>query len=254
LERETLKVQLIRHATLIISINNKRILVDPLLSNAGSMAPIPKVPNQNYNPLVELRVSIDNIINCDAVLVTHTHRDHFDDAAAKLLSKNTPVFCQPEDEIKMQSNGFTDVHPIDDSYIWDNIIFNRTAGKHGHDEMAEKMAPVSGYVISCPQEPPIYIAGDTVWCREVEKSIEKFQPEVIVCNCGGAQFDHGKPITMTNEDIYEITRRYENIKIIAIHMEAWNHCRLSRKELKQYISANNISNVFIPQDGEILNF
>ena len=162
MEGYTLKIQLIRHATLIISVNNKRILVDPVLSEAGSMDPIENVPNQNYNPLVSLPIDIDNITNCDAIIVTHTHRDHFDEAAAKLLSKKIPVFCQAEDEIKLQSYGFIEVHPINTTFIWNDIIFNRTNGKHGHDELAIKMAPVSGFVMTCCGEPTVYIGGDTV--------------------------------------------------------------------------------------------
>ena len=96
-----MKIQLIRHATVIISVNNKRILIDPILSEAGSISLIANVPNQNYNPLVELPIGIDNITNCYAVLITHTHRDHFYDTTAKLFTKNIPVFCQPEDEIKL---------------------------------------------------------------------------------------------------------------------------------------------------------
>lgn len=250
-----MKIQLIRHATLIITINNKKILVDPVLSEAGSMAPIENVPNQNYNPLVELPVDINDITNCDAVLVTHTHKDHFDDAAAKLLPKSIPVFCQPEDEIKLQSDGFTDVHSIAAAYTWNGITFNRTSGKHGHGQIAVQMAPVSGFVISCHEGPSVYIAGDTVWCTEVEDAIEKFKPELVVCNCGGAQFAYGEPITMAAEDIHKLCCRYSSIKIVAVHMEAWNHCRLSRKDLKDYISANNITNtIIIPKDGEVVSF
>ncbi|MBX4259154.1 MBL fold metallo-hydrolase [Clostridium estertheticum] len=250
-----MKIQLIRHATLIVSVNNKRILVDPVLSEAGSIIPIENVPNQNYNPLVALPIDIDNITNCDAILVTHTHRDHFDEAAAKLLSKNIPVFCQPEDEIKLQSYGFIDVHPINTTFIWNDIVFNRTNGKHGHDELAIKMAPVSGFVMTCCGETTVYIAGDTVWCKEVEDSIDKFKPEIVVCNCGGAQFDHGEPITMTTQDIIELCLRYSSLKVVAVHMEAWNHCRLSRKDLINYININNINtNVLIPQNGEELSF
>lgn len=250
-----MKLQLIRHATLIISINNKRILVDPMLSEAGSMDPIPNVPNQNHNPLVKLPIDIDRIINCDAILVTHTHRDHFDDNAAKLLPKSVPIFCQIEDEIKLQTYGFADIRPIKDTYIWDNIVLSRTNGTHGHGEIALKMAPVSGFVISCPEEPSIYIAGDTVWCNDVQTAIEKHKPDIIVCNCGSAQFEFGEPITMSMEDIHELCRRYVGTQIIAVHMEAWNHCRLSRKALNDYINTNNINtNVFIPEDGELLSF
>ena len=60
---------------------------------------------------------------------------------------------------------------------------------------------------------------------------------------------------MATNDLYELCCRYKHLKIVAVHMEAWNHCRLSRKDLENYISNNNItSNIFIPKDGEILNF
>ncbi|WP_297421018.1 MBL fold metallo-hydrolase [Clostridium sp.] len=250
-----MKIQLIRHATLIVTLNNKRILIDPLLSEAGSMDPVPDVPNQNYNPLVKLPLDINLIINCDAIIVTHTHRDHFDEAAASILPKSIPIFCQPEDEVKLQSYGFTEVHPIHTNYVWNEISINRTRGKHGHDELAEKMAPVSGFVISFSNEPSVYITGDTVWCEEVQEAIEKFKPNVVVCNCGSAQFGYGQPITMNSEDLYKLCHRYTNIEIVAVHMEAWNHCRLLRKDLKSFIESNNINNnIFILNDGEILNF
>lgn len=250
-----MKIQLIRHATIIITVSDKRILVDPILNRAGSTEPIPNVPNQNYNPLVELPVNIDSIINCDAVVVTHTHMDHFDEAAAELLPKNMPIFCQTEDEQKLKSFGFTDVYPVNTKYTWRGITLNRTDGKHGHGEIAKAMAPVSGFVISAAKEPLVYIAGDTVWCKEVKESMEKYKPEIVVCNCGAAQFEYGKPITMGAEDIHELCSRYSDIQVVAVHMESWNHCRLSRKALKEYIRNAEIkTNIFIPDDGEVLSF
>ncbi|URZ07752.1 MBL fold metallo-hydrolase [Clostridium felsineum] len=250
-----MKVQLIRHATVILYLDNKKILIDPMLSPINSMVPIPDVPNESLNPLVELPINIKNIINCDAVLITHTHRDHFDDAAASRLPKNITVFCQPEDEIKIKAYGFIKVYSIHDSYTWDNITFNRTGGKHGHDEIALQMAPVSGFVISSKGQPSIYITGDTVWCGEVKEAIKKYKPEIIVCNCGAAQFSYGKPITMNADDIHRLCKEFQQLKVIAVHMEAWNHCRLSRKDLKYYINRNNIEkSVLVPDDGEILEF
>lgn len=250
-----MKLQLIRHGTLIIYVNNNRILVDPVLSKAGSMVPIKNVPNQNYNPLVELPLDINTITSCDAVLVTHTHSDHFDDIVATLLSKDIPILCQFEDKIKLESYGFINVYPIKDTFIWNDINFNRTNGKHGHGIIAMKMAPVSGFVISSYHEPSIYIAGDTVWCKIVEKSIKKFNPEIIVCNCGAASFHCGKPITMSKEDVQKLCTTFPKPKIVAVHMEAWNHCTLSRKGLKNFIASNNFKNeVYIPEDGELIEF
>lgn len=245
-----MKIQLIRHATLLLHVYNKKILVDPVLSYAGSISPIPDVPNQNSNPLVELPIGIEAITDCDGVLVTHTHIDHFDPAAAKLLPKNIPVFCQSQDEAKLHSYGFTHVYVVHTSFTWNGINFNRTEGKHGQGELAVKMAPVSGFIISAQHEPVVYIMGDTVWCPEVISSMEQFNPDIAVCNCGGAQFSYGEPITMTTEDISELCLQYPNTKVIAVHMDAWNHCRLSRKDLRCYINSENIHNVCVPEDGE----
>lgn len=250
-----MKVQLIRHATVIISIGGKRILVDPMLSNAASMPTIKDVPNQNPNPLVELPINVDNIIDCDAVVITHAHSDHFDEAAAKFLPKDRMIFCQLEDEVKIRAHGFINVCPVKDAYLWGDIGLNRTGGNHGHGIIAYKMAPVSGFVINCPGEPVLYITGDTVWCRKVKKAIAKFRPQVIICNCGGAQFKCGRPITMSTKDIRELFKYCIDKKVVAVHMDAWNHCRLSREELERYALDNNLSkNLFIPEDGGVLTF
>ena len=250
-----MKLQLIRHSTLILNINNKKILIDPMLSPKGLMDPIPDVPNQSQNPLVDLPINIDDIINCDAVLLTHTHRDHFDDVAAELLSKDIPMFCQPEDEEKLIALGFNDVRPVSHTCSFDEITITRTKGKHGHGIIAMKMAPVSGYVITCKDEPSVYVAGDTVWCCEVKKVMYTYKPEIIVCNSGSAQFKVGRPITMNSSDLHKLSKKYPSTTVVAVHMEAWNHCRISRKALKNFISTKEIkSKIYIPDDGEILSF
>ncbi len=46
------------------------------------------------------------------VLVTHTHRDHWDDAAIQLVPKDLPLFCQPEDLPKMESTHFVNAAAV----------------------------------------------------------------------------------------------------------------------------------------------
>lgn len=47
-----MKFQLIRHATSILEVNGNRILVDPMLSAAGTMQAVPDVPDASNNPLI----------------------------------------------------------------------------------------------------------------------------------------------------------------------------------------------------------
>ncbi len=250
-----MKIQLIRHATLILHLNNKKILVDPILSPKGTISAVENVPDTRNNPLVDLPIPVDSIVDCDAVLITHTHRDHFDDIAAKSIPKEIPVFCQPEDEAKIKESGFLNVIPINESFEWEGIKFDRTNGKHGHGVIALKMAPVSGFIISAPGEPTVYLTGDTVWCSCVEKTLSKYMPEVVISYCGEARFSYGKPITMNASDILAICKKTPGAKVVAVHMEAWNHCRLPRRTLRDFIMENNMDRrVYIPSDGELLEF
>lgn len=248
-----MKIQLIRHATLLLNVNNKKILVDPMLNMKGTLAAIENVPNTNKNPLVDLPVPVEAIIFCDAIIVTHTHRDHFNAETAELISKEIPVFCQPEDEVKIIELGFNRVIPVIDSIEWEGIQLIRTRGRHGHGAIAAKMAPVSGFIISSANEPITYLTGDTVWCSYVKNALIQYKPEIIIGYCGEAKFSIGKAITLNAQDILTLCTQASFSKVIAVHMEAWNHCRLSRKDLREFVINHQIEDrVYIPEDGEII--
>jgi L-ascorbate metabolism protein UlaG (beta-lactamase superfamily) len=191
------------------------------------------------------------LANAEAVMVTHTHRDHFDDYAMQILPHDIQLFCQPLDEEKIRTAGFTNAQSIDKTIEWNNITINRTPGRHGTGEIGEKMGPVSGFVLQTENEPSLYITGDTIWCAEVKEVLETYHPQIVLCFAGAAQFSSGDPITMTKEDIVQVYKHAPAAKVVVVHMEAWNHCPLSRQELKRYLAANNLTGqVCVPDDGE----
>jgi L-ascorbate metabolism protein UlaG (beta-lactamase superfamily) len=94
------------------------------------------------------------------------------------------------------------------------------------------MGPVSGYVLSKTGVPTLYIAGDSVWCSEVEDAIRIHKPDVIVVNAGAAQFLEGGPITMDAADVVKVCQSAPQARIVAVHMEAINQCVLTRDGLR----------------------
>jgi len=123
-----MKIQLLRHATLLITINGKKILVDPMLGPAGGMPPFANSRCQERNPLVELGVKINFQQNVDGVLLTHTHSDHFDEAAIAQIPSDKPILCQPEDEEKLKKLGFSQVYSVQENFCWQGICITRTGG------------------------------------------------------------------------------------------------------------------------------
>ena len=247
-----MKLRLIRHATLLVEYNGQNILVDPMLDDAGARSAIENSPNPKNNPLVDLPVAASEVISgIDAVMVTHTHSDHWDATAAKLLPKAIPLFGQPEDEAKFRSQGFTNVQAIRAPMHWKGIEIARTGGQHGTGEIGKAMAPVSGFVLQAAEQPTLYLAGDTIWCAKAQDALNKYKPNVIVVNAGAARFLEGDPITMTADDVIRTCQGAPNAQIVAVHMEAINHCLLTRADLAfQLEAARAISQVAIPQDGD----
>ncbi|OZB95258.1 MBL fold metallo-hydrolase [Paenibacillus sp. XY044] len=247
-----MKIQLIRNATLYIEYAGATLLVDPMFSEKGANPPVFNTANELRNPLVPLPVKVEELLRPDALLVTHRHPDHWDEPAQKQISKETAVFCQPEDEGEIRGAGFASTTPVDRSVTFRGITLTRTGGQHGTGEIGKQMGPVCGYVLQAEGEPTVYIAGDTIWCQDVEEALDAYQPELTIVNAGGARFVTGDPIIMDEKDVLAVLRHQPDTRVAAVHMEAINHCFVTRDDLRNAVEkAEYSSRVVIPKDGEV---
>ena len=235
-----MRLTLVRSATVIVELGGRRILVDPMLDDAGARPPIEGTANPVRNPTVPLPFPAEEIVrDLDAVVVTHRHRDHLDARAEELLPRDVPVFCQPEDEDALRELGL-DARPVADDLDWEGLRIVRTPARHGSGAIAEALAPVSGFVVG-----DLYLAGDTVWYEGVEETIGRQRPRVVVVNAGGAEFLERGLIVMGVDDVREVVARVPIV--VAVHLEALNHCFLTRPELRR-----ELPSVLVPEDGETL--
>jgi L-ascorbate metabolism protein UlaG (beta-lactamase superfamily) len=227
-----------------------------MFAEQGAFPGLPGTPNSHLrNPTVGLPGPAQDYTHVDAVVVTHTHFDHWDEAAIAQLPKQLPVFTQhAQDQALIQAQGFTDVRLLQGATI-NGVSLTQTPGQHGSDAVmaaaGAMLGQVSGVVFTHPEEQTLYIAGDTVWNPDVANNLRQYQPQVVVLNAGDNQITGLGSIVMSQEDVYAVHRAAPQATLIATHMEATNHATLSRPQLRAFAAAKGMADrLLVPADGE----
>lgn len=255
-----MRLRLIRNATMLWDYSRRRILTDPLF--AGRFA-LPTYSGRSRNPIVELPLSVDDILaGVELVLLSHRHGDHFDATARERLPRNLPLYCQPSDAASLQSYGFERVTPVESSLAWPAGTLTRVEGHHGVGPVEAEMGVSSGYILQAPGEPTIYWAGDSVLCDEIRAAIERYHPDVIVTHSCGATWPVGPDgsdgralIVMDAAQTIATSQLAPWAHLVAIHMDSVDHATVSRSDLRQAIAAEGLeSRILVPEDGEELVF
>ena len=250
----------IRNATLIITYKDKKFLIDPWLMPKDYMPGFEMAVNANVRqPRVELPLSVEKIVDVDAVILTHFHPDHWDEFATKAIDKKIPFFVQREvDQKQIQSLGFSDVRVVSVSGTeFDEITLYKTFGQHVKREIIKPLCEqvnmaydAMGVVFKAKNEKTLYVAGDTIWCEEVVEAIDKFAPDVIVVNACGATLLNGERIIMNDEEVKTLTEYAPKAVIIASHMDTVSHLTVTRNDIRKM----KLNNVLVPEDNEIMEF
>lgn len=249
----------IRNATLVIEYAGKKILVDPMLSDKGTLPAF--IPSKTWsfrkNPLNDLPISKEEIIkDVDFVFLSHLHYDHWDKEAENILPKNIKIFVQDQaDQLTIEKLGFNNVEVLTESSSFGDIQLCRTKAQHGKGYILKIAGLVCGLVLKHPAEETLYIAADTVWYEGVQEAIDQHKPKVVVLNGGDNQFAFGGQVIMNKEDIFKVHQAIPQATLIISHMEGVNHFRLTKKDLKEFLKEKGIiDKVKVPEDGESYSF
>lgn len=250
-----MEIHQLRNATIVIESGGNFILVDPLLGKSRSFVPIAFFRfKPKRNPLVDLpAVSEKLLTKVNYCLITHLHPDHIDKAGRDFLKENQiPVICGRTHTVQLKKWGLNVVQEMDyqETINFLNGKLTATPAVHGYGWVKKPMGSVYGFVWQAPDDKTIYLSADTIYTDDVKKVLLTYQPDLAVLACGSAQFDIGKPLLMTMDDIVRFIQDAPN-KVFANHMEAINHCPTTRQQLKLRLAKENLlEKTFIPTDGD----
>ncbi|OZN49438.1 MBL fold metallo-hydrolase [Gallibacterium anatis] len=257
--------QHIRNATAKIDIAGTTFLVDPYLAPKGSYAGFEGTVNsEKRNPLIELSMPVNKVLQgVDAVIVTHTHYDHWDKVAQQLLPKSLPIFVQNAGDAKIiRGQGFKDVRVVGKNTTFNKVRLSKTGGQHGTDEMysvpqlAELAGEAMGVVMQAEGEKTLYLIGDTIWNYEVDHALDTYKPDLVVMNTGYAQLTGFKnSIIMGTADVAKAYKKAPNAQLITVHMDAVNHTTISSDQMRKFVKQEKMTDrVNVPKEGQTLSF
>ncbi|WP_288064970.1 MBL fold metallo-hydrolase [Rodentibacter caecimuris] len=256
--------QHIRNATAKIEMAGSTFLVDPYLAPKDTYAGFEGTINsQKRNPLIDMSEPVEKVLEgVDAVIVTHTHDDHWDEDAQKMLPKTLPIFVQNAGDAQIiRSQGFKDVRVVGKNTEFNQVKLSKTGGQHGTDQMysnpqfAEIAGEAMGVVMQADGEKTLYIVGDTIWNEEVDFALNRYIPEVIVMNTGYAQLEgNSDSIIMGKADVAKARQVAPKAEIITVHMDAVNHASVTSDEMRKFVKENNLSKVAVPKESEVLKY
>ena len=257
-----MKIRQIRNATVLVEYNKTKFLIDPWLMPKDCMEGFESAVNSHIRqPRVELPLEIEKITDVDAVIITHIHPDHWDDYAKNALKKDIKIFVQSEfDKNYMLKEGFKNVEILStNGTTYEKVSLYKTSTQHGKREILKPLCEsigmpydAMGVVFKSKNEKTLYIAGDTIWCNEVDEAIREHKPEIIIVNACAATVLNGERLIMNIDDIKQVIKNSPKSTIIASHMDTVSHLTITRKDLKEFKEKESIQNFLIPEDSEVL--
>lgn len=262
-----MKLQHIRNATVKITYAGKVWLIDPFFADPFSLPPF---AGKSKNPIIPLPFPIQDILeDVDHILITHLHPDHFDAKAREHLHVDTTLLIQPADAATLDHYGFQSVQVVDPQILIDGVTITRVPAQHGQGKILQVMGAVSGFIFESPNEPTLYVTGDSIWCTILQEHLDRFDPQVIICNAGGNAFHpqthpfqdhitlkHSHTVIMDAAQVYQLMAYHTDSSVVAIHIGALDHETLTRDDLKHFLATKDVDmgRFHVPLEGESLTF
>ena len=218
-------------ATFIITIDNVRIAVDPVLCKKGTI--------QDYfwfksKRLEEPHYNNDDFEDIDLWLITHNHEDHLDKEGLMAINNKALVITNPNSFQKLKRKGIT--NPIVLKWQETKIIkikeleisIEAIKAIHGVNPLSAYFAgKVNGYYLtlrSVNQTYRIYITSDTVYKTKIIDTFANKKIDLLIPNMGAAKKGSWiMTLTLDSSMLKKMIQKLNPTLVIPVHYGTFKH-------------------------------
>ena len=198
-------MQFIGTATMLLRLGPFAVLTDPNFLHQGQRAYLGYGLSSKRR--TEPALTVDQLPELDAILLSHMHGDHWDRVAKRGLPRDVPILTTVKAARALHRQGFTAPEAL---ATWQSRPLTRdghtltvtaTPGRHAVGIARHLLPPVMGSVLdySGPDGPVLrlYITGDTLFIDDLRAIPLRFPDiDVAVLHLGGTTLPGGLVVTM----------------------------------------------------------
>ena len=218
-------------ATFILSIDNIKIAVDPVLCKKGTVQDYFWFKSKRIeNPSFEAK----DFKNIDLWLITHNHEDHLDNDGLKVIQKDALVITNRNSYKKLSKNGNSNTSIL----TWKEVKKLNIKGLeisieaikaiHGINPMSAYFAgKVNGYYLTLKkgsQEYCIYITSDTVYKTKIINTFANKKIDLLIPNMGAAKKGTWiMTLTLDSQMLKKMIDKLNPKLVIPVHYGTFEH-------------------------------
>ena len=247
-------LQFIGNATVLFQFAGFTLLTDPNFLHKGDLIHIGY--GLHTRRLIDPAINIEELPPLDLVVLSHTHEDHFDRLAARLLDKNLPIITTRQAASILQLIGFKATYGLN---TWESMTVYKgenalriTAmpAKHGPGFLPALLPHVMGSMLEFLSPTGetrlrLYITGDTI-LHEHLKEIPQRYPNIdlALVHLGGTRV-MGILLTMDAKQGVEALKIIAPRKAIPIHYNDYSAFKSPLADFVKEVEASGLADHMI---------
>lgn len=238
-------------ATTLIRCDGFTVLTDPNFLHRGQRAYLGY--GLSTPRLTEPALSVDQLPELDAVVLSHLHGDHWDRVARHGLDHDLPVLTTPHASKRLQWQGFPRATGL---RTWGSQVLVRgdrqlrvtaVPGRHGPGRFRHALPPVMGSVlefgpVSAEPVTRVYISGDTLLFDELAEIPRRFPDlDAGVVHLGGTTLPGGLVVTLDGRTGADLVQLVDPAVVVPVHHDDYAVFKSPLSEFTAVMAARGLA-------------